>query len=55
MENILEIVREALRKDSDEKHREASQHYFKERIQFYGVKNPKVHKIASELSGQIKA
>jgi 3-methyladenine DNA glycosylase AlkD len=55
MENIIEIIREVLRNSSDEKTRESQQNFFKEKVKFYGVKNPVVHKICQEFSGQVKA
>ena len=55
MENIIDIVRQELRKNSDEKTRESQQKFFKEKVKFYGVKNPVVHKICQEFSGQIRA
>ena len=54
MENILEIVREELKKNSDEKTRESQQNFFKEKVKFYGVRSPVVQKICQEFSGQIK-
>jgi 3-methyladenine DNA glycosylase AlkD len=53
MENIIEIVRQELRKNSDEKTRKSQQNFFKEKVKFYGVKNPEVHKISQEFSGQV--
>ena len=55
MEAIIEILREELRKNSDEKNRESQQNFFKEKVKFYGVKNPEVHKISQELSGHVRA
>ena len=55
MENIIDIVRQELRKNSDEKTRESQQKFFKEKVKFYGVKNPVVHKICQEFSGQVRA
>lgn len=55
MEKIIENLREELRKQSDEKNREAQQNFFKEKIKFYGVTNPMVHKISQEFSGDVRA
>jgi len=55
MDNIIENIREELRKNSDEKTRASQQNFFKEKVKFYGVKNPVVQKICQEFSGQIKA
>jgi 3-methyladenine DNA glycosylase AlkD len=55
MESIIEIIREELRKNSDEKTRESQQNFFKEKVKFYGVKNPVVHKICQEFAGRVKA
>ncbi len=55
MENIIETLREELIRQSDEKTRAISQNFFKEKVKFYGVKNPVVHKICQEFSGQVRA
>jgi 3-methyladenine DNA glycosylase AlkD len=54
MENILASIHTELKKNSDEKTRSTSQHYFKERIKCYGVKTPIVGKISKEYFKQIK-
>jgi len=55
MENILEKVRIELRKNSDEKTQTSSQKFFKEKIKFYGVKNPTVNSICKEYYKLIKS
>ena len=54
MENIITKIRTELKKNSDEKTRSTSQHYFKERIKCYGVKTPIVGRISKEYFKQIK-
>jgi len=49
MENTIEKVREALIKSADEKTREVSQRFFKEKIKTHGVKAADVHKISKEF------
>lgn len=53
MENIIHKVREELRKNIDSKTLETGQHFFKEKIVFYGVTIPKVNKIADHLFQEI--
>jgi len=53
IEKVLNIVREALQNQVDEKTLASSQGYFKENIQFYGVTVPKVTKIAKQFYAQI--
>lgn len=53
MENIILTVREELRKNIDSKTVETGQHFFKEKIVFYGVTIPKVNKIADQLFKEI--
>lgn len=48
MKDIIEILRTELRNSTDEKTRSTSQNFFKEKIEFYGVKVPAVRKIAKE-------
>jgi 3-methyladenine DNA glycosylase AlkD len=55
MEDIIDILREELRINSDEKTRLSQQNFFKEEVTFYGVKNPMVHKISQEFSGHVRA
>jgi 3-methyladenine DNA glycosylase AlkD len=55
MENILASIRNELKKNSDEKTRSSSQHYFKERIKCYGVKTPIVGRISKEYFKLIKS
>lgn len=49
MENILKIIREELKNNSDEKTLASSQRFFKETIKSYGVKVPVVNKISKEF------
>jgi len=49
MESVIKIVRETLSESADEKTIESSQRFFKEKIEFYGVKVPVVDKIGKEL------
>ena len=53
MENIIDTIREELRKNSDEKTQTTSQNFFKEKIKFYGVKIPVVNKISKEYFKRI--
>jgi 3-methyladenine DNA glycosylase AlkD len=45
MNNIINAIRQHLRRVGNEKTRKAAQKFFKEKIRFYGVKNPVVEKI----------
>lgn len=49
MESVIKIVRETLSESADEKTIVSSQRFFKEKIEFYGVKVPVVDKIGKEL------
>lgn len=55
MEHIIDQVRASLRESADEKTKSGSQHFFKEKILFYGVKVPSVQKIARSCFKQISA
>lgn len=48
MENIIDNIRIALRRNNDGKTQATYQNFFKEKIKFYGVKAPAVHKISKE-------
>ena len=48
MKEIIEDLRTELRNSTDEKTRSTSQNFFKEKIEFYGVKVPTVRKIAKK-------
>jgi len=48
MENIIDDIRIALRRNIDEKTQTTSQNFFREKIKFYGVKVPTVNKISKE-------
>ncbi len=50
---IIKAVREALICHADDKTKATSQNFFKEKIQYYGVKVPTVHKISKEHFKQI--
>ncbi|MFZ5940362.1 MAG: DNA alkylation repair protein [Bacteroidota bacterium] len=54
MNDIILMVREDLRKNSDEKTRLSSQNYFREKILFHGVKMPVVKRIAREYFREIR-
>jgi 3-methyladenine DNA glycosylase AlkD len=54
MKNIINELREALLAASDEKTKSNGQNFFKERIQFYGVKIPVVNKISKEHFKNLK-
>jgi 3-methyladenine DNA glycosylase AlkD len=59
MENIITEIQKELERNSDEKIRSSSQHFFKEEIKCYGVKSEVVHKISKDyfklISGRTKA
>ena len=48
MENIIERIRKELKNNIDERTKEISQNFFKEKIKYYGVKVPVVNKISKE-------
>ena len=54
METILDKIRRELEKNSDEKTKAGSQHFFKEQIKCYGVKSAVVGKISKEYFQLIK-
>lgn len=54
MGDILERIREELKKNSDEKTKASGEHFFKEEITLYGVKTAEVSKIGKELLKEIK-
>jgi 3-methyladenine DNA glycosylase AlkD len=53
--DIIASIRQELKKSADEKTRESQQHFFKESVNFYGVKNPAVEKLARQRYPEIKA
>lgn len=53
MENLIDQIREELINQSDEKTRASSQNFFKEKIQFYGVKVPVVTQIGKTYFKEI--
>jgi len=55
MENIIEKIRIELKKNIDEKTQITSQNFFKEKIEFYGVKVPVVNRISKECFKDIEA
>ncbi len=55
MDNIIKTVRAQLRENIDIKTQENSQRFFKEKIDYYGVKVPVVNKISKECFKEIKA
>jgi 3-methyladenine DNA glycosylase AlkD len=54
MKEIVAQVRQVLKDNVDEKTIATSQHFFKEKIQSYGVKVPMVNKISKEFFAQVK-
>lgn len=54
MHAVLERIREELRLQSNESVRESGQRFFKEEVQFYGVKTAQVEKIARAFSKKLK-
>lgn len=54
MDKIIGGIREMLLSQVDEKTQATSQHFFKEKIKFYGVSVPTVNKISKEFYSQIK-
>jgi 3-methyladenine DNA glycosylase AlkD len=58
MEDIIEDIRKELERNTDEKTRAGSQHFFKEQIKCYGIKTEIVHKISRDyfklISGKEK-
>jgi 3-methyladenine DNA glycosylase AlkD len=54
MKNIIETVRNQLRENIDIKIQGNSQRFFKEKIDYYGVKVPVVNKISKECFREIK-
>lgn len=55
MEKIIVTVRQELENQIDEKTRETSQHFFKEKIKFYGVKINLVEDLSKQLFHQIES
>jgi len=55
MDNILDLLRTELIKNSDEKTKATSEGFFKEAIKTYGVKSPTVQKISKELYSLVKS
>lgn len=53
MENTIEKLRKELKKNIDEKTKETSQNFFKEKIKAYGVKVPVVQKLSKEFFKEI--
>ncbi len=54
METIISDIRVALTDSADERTKQNAQNFFKEKITFYGVKVPLVHKIAKQSYELIK-
>lgn len=55
MKNIIDEIRVELKKNIDKKTQATSQHFFKEKIKYYGVKMPVVRKISKEFFKRIKS
>jgi 3-methyladenine DNA glycosylase AlkD len=51
---IITSIRQELKKLADEKYKESQQRFFKESVNFYGVKNPAVEKLARQHYPEIK-
>ncbi len=51
---IIEEIREELISNIDEKTRATSQNFFKEKIKYYGVKVPVVHRVSKKFYRQIE-
>jgi len=54
MSNIIESIRHELKQNSNQKEIESGQYFFKEKVNFYGVKNAVVGKIGKEYFKAIK-
>lgn len=54
MENIIAKIRNELKENVDEKTKNSAQHFFKEKVEVYGVKTSTVGKIAKKYFNQIK-
>ncbi len=54
MTQVIRRIREELKASADEKTKVVAQKFFKEKIDFYGVKTPVVRKIAEKFWGEIK-
>jgi 3-methyladenine DNA glycosylase AlkD len=52
--DVLDKIRRDLKENSDERVKEGAQHYFKEKIKVYGIKNATVLKIARDAFKDIK-
>lgn len=55
MNDIIKKIRKQLEESIDVKTKEKSQGFFKEKIEFYGVKVPVVNKISKESFKEIEA
>lgn len=54
MKNVLNEIRQRLRKQADPKIKEGQTRYFKEQVKFYGLTMPATEKIAKEFFPKIK-
>ena len=54
MDNIIKIIRQELKANSDEQTRNSGQRFFKEQVQLYGVKSALVKKISKKHFKEIK-
>ena len=54
MSDVIELVRQELKKNADLKEIKKGQHFFKEKVMFYGVKTAVVGKIGREFFKAIK-
>jgi len=55
MSAIINKIRLELKQNGDEKTRKSSQRFFKEKIKFYGVKNPVAYKIGKKHFDTVKS
>ncbi|MGE5396606.1 MAG: DNA alkylation repair protein [Chitinophagales bacterium] len=55
MSEVIELIREELKKNADEKTRESGHRYFKEAIKLYGVKTALVTQISKEQFKNVKS
>ena len=54
MSDIIELIREELNKNADHREVEIGQHFFKEKVKFYGVKTAVVGKIGKEYFKSVR-
>jgi 3-methyladenine DNA glycosylase AlkD len=52
--DILITIRKEIKDKADDAYGEKQQHFFKEEVKFYGVKNPEIEKLARQYYPEIK-